>query len=306
MRFNLQQEKTVITIGSLIVILISLALTFALTTLNPTPPVTTSTESQKQDRPDQKQQNSIEPINHPASFTTILENYHMKDHNLQPFQKEIKQLIQTQYQGNLFNAKDDILQALKKYNLNIEQMGPLFLPDHPSFATKKSYSQLDVPLILQKSPIYNNIKYGPNIDDTLGENGCAIVSLAMVHSYLSNRLVDPKEVLSWSHDDYFIDNQGTSWTIFADYALAKGFNFYNHGDNFDSAMEAVQNGEVVIASVTPGFFTDVGHIIVIRGYEPGYVYVNDPNDNPEKMYSVQPIAESVLIDEGVNYWSFYN
>ena len=69
-------------------------------------------------------------------------------------------------------------------------------------------------------------------------------------------------------------------------------------------MHALENGEVVIASVDPGTFTDVGHILVIRGYQDGKVYVNDPNDDPSKMFSVQGIDESVFLNEGVNYWSF--
>lgn len=50
----------------------------------------------------------------------------------------------------------------------------------------------------------------------------------------------------------------------------------------------------------------MGHIIVIRGYQNGFVYVNDPNDDIEKMHSLQAIPESTLIEEGINYWSFSN
>ena len=71
-------------------------------------------------------------------------------------------------------------------------------------------------------------------------------------------------------------------------------------------MQALNEGQVVIASVSPGFFTEVGHIIVIRGYQNGFVYVNDPNDDIEKMHSLQAIPESTLIEEGINYWSFSN
>ncbi|MGX7109011.1 C39 family peptidase [Facklamia miroungae] len=245
-------------------------------------------------------------LNHQENtFTHLLAQYDKEGASVQQIHQSINEIIRSDYQGNILSAKSDILRALNDSQMNIENMGTLFLPDQPAAASQNSYLQLDVPLILQKSPLYSNIDYGVSKEDTLADNGCAIVSLAMVYSYISNRTVEPEEVLEWSGRDYFVENQGTSWTIFSDYAVDHGFNFYNHGNNFYSAMEAVQNGQVVIASVEPGFFTDVGHIIVIRGYEPGYVYVNDPNDNPEKMYSFQPIDENVLLDEGLNYWSFY-
>ncbi|MGF3182424.1 C39 family peptidase [Facklamia sp. P12934] len=299
---------------SLITILLSLSLTFYLNHLstkeNTSPEkVTTSNQALiKKKLPSVKNEtiNEETATEEEKMLALELNKYGSKTASIQDVQESIADIIRTDYQGNIMSAQQDIVQAINENQMSIEREGTLFLPDQPSFASKNSYLQMDVPLILQKSPLYSDIDYGASQQDTLGDNGCAIVSLAMVYSYLSNRLVEPEEVLEWSGRDYFFENEGTSWTIFSDYATDHGFNFYNHGNNFYSAMEAVQKGQVVIASVKPGFFTDVGHIIVIRGYEPGYVYVNDPNDNPEKMYSFQPINEQILLDEGLNYWSFYN
>lgn len=239
------------------------------------------------------------------SFSSFLEDYEAQPQQINGIKEQIQKLIRQDYNGSILQAQKDMIASLEDKQMNVEKEGTLFLPENPSFATEKSYSQLNVPLILQKSPEFDPLHYGSNQNGSLGENGCAIASLAMVHSFIAQQPIGPDQILDWSNDDYFVENQGTSWLIFSDYAQSHGFQFYNHGNDFYSAMEAVQNGQVVIASVQPGFFTDVGHIIVIRGYKNGQVYVNDPNDNPQKMHSFKPLDESIFLTEGQNYWSFY-
>lgn len=220
----------------------------------------------------------------------------------------VQNIIKEQYAEDLLAAQPDIIEAIENQNLDIETMGALFLPHLPAQYSLETIEpntqQLNVPLILQKDPKWGKMHYGSNGTRTLAENGCAIVSLAMVDAFLSGKEITPQDVLDWAGQDYYVHNQGTSWQIFYDYALDHGLTFLNHGANFATAMNAVAEGEIVIASVEPGYFTEVGHILVIRGYEDGYVWVNDPNDDPEKMFSVQPIDEQVFLAEGVNYWSY--
>ena len=209
------------------------------------------------------------------------------------------------YKTDLLASQSDILKGIKAINGNVEELGYLFLPDKPATVPQlQEVKQLDIPLLLQKDPQWRSVRYGSDTTRELGENGCAILSLAMVHSYYSERDVTPQDIISWSKETFYLHNQGTSWNIFHSFAEQYGYTFFNHSNSFASAMHALGNGEVVIASVDPGTFTDVGHILVIRGYQDGKVYVNDPNDDPSKMFSVQGIDESVFLNEGVNYWSF--
>ena len=41
--------------------------------------------------------------------------------------------------------------------------------------------------------------------------------------------------------------------------------------------DALDAGGLIVCSMRPGDFTTVGHFIVIRGYDDGGFYVNDPN-----------------------------
>lgn len=221
------------------------------------------------------------------------------------FSDKIKEVSLKKYPNNLLQAKSEIANMLAQTNLNQKSNGYLFLPEHPAnYPSISDQQQIDVPLILQNHPDWQKINYGVNQDDYLGDTGCAIVSLAMVHATLSKKDVQPQDILNWAQEHYFVAGSGTSWQIFADFADEFQYQFMNYGNDFYAAMEAVQNGQIVVASVKPGYFTDVGHIIVVRGYNNGKVFVNDPNDDIEKMHSIKGIDEQIFLTEGVNYWSF--
>lgn len=209
---------------------------------------------------DLKMENEEADLEVIETFETVLGQIANDDLNA-TMELPLQQIIESEYQADLLAAQPDILEAIENQNLDTEVMGALFLPQQPSQylpnSADTSNRQLDVPLILQKDPEWGELNYGSNGTRSLAENGCAIVSLAMVDAYLSGEEVTPKDVLDWSGQDYYVHNQGTSWQIFYDYALDHGLNFLNHGANFATAMDAVQNGEIVIASVEPGYFTEV-------------------------------------------------
>lgn len=234
------------------------------------------------------------------SLREALANYSSQDESIQSI---ITDISSENYAYDLIASQDEIASAIFANNLDEEELGYLFLPDFPAEQSSLSQlNQINAPLYLQKDAAWRTDKYG-NGSQQLGENGCAILSLAMVHAFYQNRQVKPQEILDWSQERYWVDDAGTSWTIFHEFAEAFDYDFHNFGANFNDAMAAVNEGKLIVASVEPGFFTEEGHIIVIRGYENGKVYVNDPNDDPMKMYSIQGIDEDVFFNEGLNYWS---
>ncbi|MBO0477149.1 C39 family peptidase [Vagococcus sp. DIV0080] len=176
---------------------------------------------------------------------------------------------------------------------------------------KQQFSnRLNIPLILQTDKKWANTFYGSDSSDvennTIKINGCALVSLAMISSYLDNKNRTPLDILFWSGDAYFIENQGTSWNIFSDFSVANGYQMINLGTDFEAVKEQLLLGNPVIISVKPGKFTKVGHIMILSGYDSSQntFWLNDPNDSEEKQHSTTPFSQGDLESEVVNFWSF--
>lgn len=165
---------------------------------------------------------------------------------------------------------------------------------------------VNMPLMLQTEPRWSHSKYGTDTGGYMIYNGCAIVSLAMVESYLEGEIVTPDEVANWAGLRHWVPGVGTSWGIFSDFAYSRGYRVVNHGRNYNSMTQAISNGSVGIVSVGPGKYTTGGHLMAIRGYNPetNALYINDPNDSKSKQFSINPQAASSIRASAVGYWTF--
>ncbi|MGM0125130.1 hypothetical protein IGI37_002528 [Enterococcus sp. AZ194] len=157
------------------------------------------------------------------------------------------------------------------------------------------------PLNLQKDERWGDTPYG---DDTLGVNGCAIATLSMILSREQGRTVEPPEILDWAQDAYFVEGAGTSWNIFEDFATHYGLPFKNLGSDINTALTYLEQGIPVVVSVSPGEFTDTGHIMLLSAYKDGQLSVYDPNDTPEKNHYKKTYDVDEVASQVINYWVY--
>lgn len=172
----------------------------------------------------------------------------------------------------------------------------------------KYTGHLPLHLQLQTDDKWKDAAYGMgNPDgDTLGINGCAIASLAMVATYMDKKETTPLEVLQWSGNTYFMEGQGTAWSIFSAYADQKGYVCQDLGADITAVEEHLKAGNPVIVSVKPGYFTTTGHIMVMSGTDNnGNFWIDDPNDSAEKGHSKRTYTADEVMNEAVNFWAFY-
>lgn len=205
---------------------------------------------------------------------------------------------------DLLEAQDTILGAIDEADVDVRDVSYLFIPDHPAqYMGAESGTQADVPYYNQRDPRWGKLSYGTDGTQTLGENGCAITSLAMVAAYFDGHTT-PADVLAWSGNTFYAPGQGTSWSIFANFAYAWGYEIQELGASYQAATNALDAGYLLIVSVAPGTYTKVGHLMVLRGHQGDSVFVNDPNDGPDKFHSIRPMPASTIYNEAFNYWAF--
>jgi hypothetical protein len=63
----------------------------------------------------------------------------------------------------------------------------------------------------------------------------------------------------------------------------------------ETLVKALESDSVVICSVGPGVFTDIGHYIVIVGVEEGKLIVHDPfnTENTEKRWDYEEFGDQI-------------
>lgn len=140
---------------------------------------------------------------------------------------------------------------------------------------------------LQTDPKWKNHNYSAKGESkTIGSAGCGVTSAAMVIATLKDKNVTPVTTAEWSMaHGYKALNQGTYYTYFVpqfnQYGIkCKQLNTSNlYGKSSSSAhteaLNALKNGNWVIACMGKGNWTNSGHFILLYKYENGYVYIND-------------------------------
>jgi hypothetical protein len=165
-------------------------------------------------------------------------------------------------------------------------------------------NEIATPLYLQTNEDWADLSYGTDGEQTVAENGCAILSLSMMLAYLRNEEVWPDEVLDWAGDQYYVQGQGTDWQIFADFADAFDFSYHDLGTDIDQVTHYLKAGHPVIVSVGAGDFTDTGHIMVLATMKGDTVTVLDPNDSPEKNHTTTSYTLDEIANQSLHFWTF--
>jgi len=161
--------------------------------------------------------------------------------------------------------------------------------DKVSIVSTYNNSQIKKPIsYLQTDPKWKNHNYSAKGEKkTIGSSGCGVVAAAMIIATLKDKNVTPITTAEWSMaHGYKALNQGTYYTYFvpqlAHYDIQckrlNQSNLYGQSSStyHEEALNALKNGNWVIACMGKGTWTSSGHFILLYKYENGYIYVNDP------------------------------
>lgn len=159
-------------------------------------------------------------------------------------------------------------------------LSPVSTPATTEFVKPVSYLQAD--------PKWKNHNYSARGEKkTIGSSGCGVTVAAMVIATLKDKSVTPITTAEWSMaHGYKALNQGTYYTYFVPQFKQYGItcrqlnqsNLYGKSSSsaHTEALNALKNGNWIIAVMGKGHWTSSGHFIFLYKYENGYVYINDP------------------------------
>lgn len=215
----------------------------------------------------------------------------------------LNQTIQTAQAATTKQKAENQKLQTEVSELQEEIKAPIKAYGNKTRATLKQ-AKLNDHLILQTDERWANQKYGWGQFSTVDKNACAIASLSMINAYWDDsKELSVNEVLKWAGNDYFTD-YGTSWNIFPAFAQKYGYTYKDLGSNLSAALPYLKKGIPVVASVHPGLFTTVGHILVLSHADDKGIQVLDPNDNALKKHSLTPFPNDTIQEELSHLWVF--
>lgn len=111
-----------------------------------------------------------------------------------------------------------------------------------------------------------SVPYGT---DPLGEYGCGPTAMAMAVSTLTDTLTDPEKMAAWAVEQgYWAKGQGSYLSIVPGAARYYGLNctaIPTADIDPDNLRQRLSSGEIAVALMTKGHFTNNGHFILLRG-----------------------------------------
>lgn len=157
-----------------------------------------------------------------------------------------------------------------------------------------------IPHLLQWDERWGYKVYG---NEMMAINGCGPTCLSMIVSYLTqNPRFDPYYIATFSYRRGYYSREGTTkWTLMSEGAKYLGVNVEEIPLDEQRIINELKQGHPLICSVSAGDFTSSGHYIVMKDYQDGLFYVNDPNsiEKSKRGYTYHELSYQIK-----NIWSY--
>lgn len=162
-----------------------------------------------------------------------------------------------------------------------------------------------VPLFIQWDRQWGYKDYVGNI---AGLSGCGPTCLSMVvYHFTRDPQMHPAYMMDFAESDprYANDAAATQWALFSEGAKEFGLSVKaltsEQIASEEKLAKVLSEGRVIVANVGPGVFTEIGHYLLIVGYEDGKFQINDPNSrsNSQKLWEFGEFSDQIKM-----MWSF--
>lgn len=190
--------------------------------------------------------------------------------------------------------------------LELEQRNPEthdFVAHYPGNASWEDidisgdYTPGEIPHFLQWDERWGYLPYGSSApEDMIGLSGCGPTALSMVVVGLTGNLeASPAAVARYTAGEgYVTQDSGTDWGL-----MSQGCRHFGLTAHEVPLWEATMIQELedspIICAVGPGDFTEVGHFLVLTGYEDGAFRLQDPNsrENSQRTWTYRELSPQI-------------
>ena len=146
----------------------------------------------------------------------------------------------------------------------------------------------------QGDPEWASQPYG---SDDIGHYGCGPTAMAMAVDSMAGAETDPASMSAWAVEQgYWARKSGSYLSIVEGTAAAFGLQAEPIGARTPEAIrDALLSGDLLVALMGPGHFTNGGHFILLRAMTlDGEILVADPNSTERSLTSWDP---QLILDE---------
>ena len=133
--------------------------------------------------------------------------------------------------------------------------------------------------------------------DTIDLYGCGPVAMSMVVSSMTEHQVDPGQMAAWAAENgYWASQSGSYHSLIPDAAVAYGLQSARlETCTPHQLIQYLLRGDMVVALMGPGHFTNSGHFIILRGATlSGEILIADPNSRENSLTTWDP---QLLLDQ---------
>lgn len=152
----------------------------------------------------------------------------------------------------------------------------------------------EIPKLLQWDERWGYAPYGTSI---VAVSGCGPTCLSMVVSGLTgDKTITPAKMAEYGTEHHYInEDNDTYWIFMSEAGQEWGIESREKMLEEEELKEELLAGHPVICSVGPGDFTQIGHFIVLAGWEDGKVIVHDPFSikNTEKRWVYEDFKDQI-------------
>ena len=151
-----------------------------------------------------------------------------------------------------------------------------------------------IPKLLQWDPRWGYTSYG---NGTIATSGCGPTCVSMVVAGLTgDNTATPAKMGQYAVQNGYLDGENnTAWAYMVQAPKSYGIDVSEEQYGKDVIFEKVESGAVIVCSVGPGVFTEVGHFIVIAGVKDGKLIVHDPfnTENSSKLWDFEEFEDQI-------------